>query len=117
MTPSRAQIRIGAAIAYLQQDSLGGAGEQVSPMLTLAPEFRISTVTGYLDVLDEHLGPATVCRQPGCPGPAAGDPRLPDCRAAATRWGDQMTLPVQMTDRGATGTRTDLIQAPCTGTC
>ena len=55
MTPSRAQIRIGAAIAYLQQDSLGGAGEQVSPMLTLAPEFRISTVTGYLAVLDGRL--------------------------------------------------------------
>jgi hypothetical protein len=50
-----AQIRIGAAIAHLQQDSLDGAAEQVSPMLTLAPEFRISTVTGYLAVLDGRL--------------------------------------------------------------
>jgi transcriptional regulator with XRE-family HTH domain len=50
-----AQIRIGAAIAHLQQNSLDGAAEQVSPMLTLAPEFRISTVTGYLAVLDGRL--------------------------------------------------------------
>jgi tetratricopeptide (TPR) repeat protein len=50
-----AQIRIGAAIAHLQQDSLDGAAEQVSSMLTLAPEFRISTVTGYLAVLDSRL--------------------------------------------------------------
>ena len=50
-----AQIRIGAAMAHLQQDSLDGAAGQVTPMLTLAPEFRISTVTGYLAVLDGRL--------------------------------------------------------------
>ncbi len=50
-----AQVRIGAAIARLLQGSLDGAEEQVSPMLTLAPEFRIATVTGWLDDLDKHL--------------------------------------------------------------
>lgn len=50
-----AQVRIGAAIAHLQQDSLDGAIEEVSPMLTLTPEYRIATVTGWLAELDEHL--------------------------------------------------------------
>jgi tetratricopeptide (TPR) repeat protein len=50
-----AQIRVGAAIACLLQDSLDGAIEQVTPMLTLAPEYRIATVTGWLTDLDKHL--------------------------------------------------------------
>jgi hypothetical protein len=50
-----AQVRIGAAIAHLLHDSLDGAVEQVTPMLTLSPEFRIATVTGWLTDLDSHL--------------------------------------------------------------
>jgi hypothetical protein len=50
-----AQVRIGTAIAHLLQGSLDGAGEQFSPMLALAPEFRIATVTGWLDDMDKHL--------------------------------------------------------------
>jgi hypothetical protein len=50
-----AQVRVGAAIAQLQRDSLDGAIEEVSPMLTLAPEYRIATVTGWLAELDGHL--------------------------------------------------------------
>jgi hypothetical protein len=59
-----AQVRIGAAIAQLQLDSLDGADEQVSPMLTLAPEFRIATVTGWLDDLDAHLTRPRFARSP-----------------------------------------------------
>jgi hypothetical protein len=50
-----AQVRIGAAVAHLQRDALDGAAEQVSPVLTLAPEFRIMTVIGWLADLDRHL--------------------------------------------------------------
>jgi hypothetical protein len=50
-----AQVRIGAAIAHLLQDSLDGAVEQVGPMLALAPELRIATVTGWLTDLDRQL--------------------------------------------------------------
>jgi hypothetical protein len=50
-----AQVRIGAAIAHLFQGSLDGAAEQVSPVLTLAPDMRITTVTGWLADLDREL--------------------------------------------------------------
>jgi tetratricopeptide (TPR) repeat protein len=50
-----AQVRIGAAIAHLLNDSLDGAVEQVTPVLTMPPEFRIATVTGWLADLDDRL--------------------------------------------------------------
>lgn len=50
-----AQVRIGAAIARLLNDSLDGTVEQVTPMLTLPPEFRIATVTGWLTELADRL--------------------------------------------------------------
>jgi hypothetical protein len=50
-----AQVRIGAAIAHLLQDSLDGAAEQVTPVLDLAPELRITTVTGWLRDLNAQL--------------------------------------------------------------
>jgi transcriptional regulator with XRE-family HTH domain len=50
-----AQIRAGAAIAYLMKGSLDGAAEQVAPVLSLSPELRIGTVTGYLKNLDRRL--------------------------------------------------------------
>jgi hypothetical protein len=50
-----AQVRTGAAIAHLLQDSLDGAVEQVTPVLTLAPDMRIATVTGWLTDLDSQL--------------------------------------------------------------
>jgi hypothetical protein len=50
-----AQVRVGAAIAHLLNDSLDGAVEQVTPMLTMPPEFRIATVTGWLTDLDDRL--------------------------------------------------------------
>lgn len=51
-----AQVRAGAAMAYLMMDSLDGAAAQIAPMLELPPELRINTVTGYLANLDRMLG-------------------------------------------------------------
>lgn len=51
-----AQIRVAAAIARLATDELEGAVEEVAPVLELAPEFRIATVTGWLDDLRRQLG-------------------------------------------------------------
>ena len=50
-----AQVRAGAAMAYLMLDSLDGAAAQIAPVLELAPEMRIDTVTGYLRTLDQML--------------------------------------------------------------
>jgi hypothetical protein len=50
-----AQVRVGAAMAYLMLDALDGAAGQVAPVLELAPEMRIGTVTGYLESLDRML--------------------------------------------------------------
>jgi hypothetical protein len=50
-----AQIKIGAAIAHLQQDSLDGSAEQATSVLSLPPEFRIATVTGWATDLDRRL--------------------------------------------------------------
>jgi hypothetical protein len=50
-----AQIRIGAAIAHLFQGSLDGGVEQAAPVLELAPDMRITTVTGWLADLDREL--------------------------------------------------------------
>jgi hypothetical protein len=50
-----AQVRIGAAIAQLLKGSLDGAVEQATPTLTMPPELRIATVTGWLADLDQHL--------------------------------------------------------------
>jgi hypothetical protein len=50
-----AQIRAGAAIAYLMMRSLDGAVAQIAPVLNLSPELRIGTITGYLRNLDRRL--------------------------------------------------------------
>ncbi len=55
VTAAWAQIRVGAAIARLGQGALDGAAEEVAPMLALPPEFRIATITGWLDDLGRRL--------------------------------------------------------------
>jgi hypothetical protein len=50
-----AQVKVGAAMAYLMLGSLDGAAAQVAPVLELPPEMRIGTVTGYLESLDRML--------------------------------------------------------------
>ncbi|MFF0526138.1 hypothetical protein ACFYTC_46225 [Actinomadura nitritigenes] len=51
-----AQIRVGAGIAHLMKGSLEGAIAEVTPMLDLDPQFRMSTVTRYLEKLHRRLG-------------------------------------------------------------
>jgi hypothetical protein len=55
VTANWAQIRAGAGIAHLLKGSLEAAIDEVKPVLTLAPELRISTVTAYMDRLDRQL--------------------------------------------------------------
>jgi tetratricopeptide (TPR) repeat protein len=50
-----AQVRAGAAIAYLLKNSLDGAAAQLGPVLELSPDHRIRTVTGYLDEIGGML--------------------------------------------------------------
>jgi transcriptional regulator with XRE-family HTH domain len=59
-----AQVRIGAAIACVCQGSLDGAAEQVAPVLDLAPDMRITTVTGWLTDLDRKLAQPQVAASP-----------------------------------------------------
>ena len=56
VTATWAQVRAGAAMAYLMMDSLDGAAAQISPVLELAQELRINTITGYLESLASMLG-------------------------------------------------------------
>jgi hypothetical protein len=49
-------IRIGAGIAYVMKGDLDSAAGQVNAVATLAPAFRISTITGYLADLASLLG-------------------------------------------------------------
>ena len=50
-----AQVRVGAAMAYLMLDSLDGAAAQIAPVLWMPSEMRINTVTGYLGDLERML--------------------------------------------------------------
>lgn len=48
-------MRIGTAIAHLQQGQLDGTAEDIEPVLAMEPEMRIATVTGWLRDLDSEL--------------------------------------------------------------
>jgi hypothetical protein len=50
-----ALIRIGAGIAYVMQGDLDAAAGQIEAVLTLAPAFRIATITSYLADMDSLL--------------------------------------------------------------
>jgi hypothetical protein len=50
-----AQIRVGAAIAQLSMGALDRAAQEIAPVLTLQPQFRITTVTGWLVSLERRL--------------------------------------------------------------
>jgi hypothetical protein len=56
VTAAWAQIRAAAAIARIRTGALDGAAEEIAPVLTLPPQFRIATVTGWLDDLRRRLG-------------------------------------------------------------
>lgn len=50
-----AQIRVGAGVAHLMKGSLDAAIDEVTPVLALPPQLRISTVTAYMEKLDRQL--------------------------------------------------------------
>jgi transcriptional regulator with XRE-family HTH domain len=50
-----AQIRIGAASAYLMRHSLEGTFAEVEPVLALPPGMRVATVTAYAERLRRQL--------------------------------------------------------------
>ena len=56
ITAAWAQIRAAAAIARIRTGALDGAAEEVAPVLELPAQFRIATVTGWLDDLRRRLG-------------------------------------------------------------
>jgi hypothetical protein len=56
VTAAWAQIRAAAAIARIRTGELDGAAEEIAPVLALPPQFRIATVTGWLDDLRRRLG-------------------------------------------------------------
>jgi hypothetical protein len=50
-----AQVRLGAGIAHIMKGDLDGALEEITPVLALAPEFRMATITGYTSHMDRRL--------------------------------------------------------------
>lgn len=48
-------IRIGAGIAHVMKGDLDNAAGQLNQVLALAPEFRITTITGYLADMDSLI--------------------------------------------------------------
>ena len=64
VTATWAQVRAGAAMAYLLKDSLDGAAGQLGPVLELPPGERIATVTGYLDEISGMLQGQRFARRP-----------------------------------------------------
>jgi hypothetical protein len=51
-----ALIRIGAGMAYVMKGDLDSANGQINAVVTLAPAYRIATITSYLVDLDMLLG-------------------------------------------------------------
>jgi tetratricopeptide (TPR) repeat protein len=50
-----AQIRVGAGIAHIMKGDLDGTLAEFTPILTLAPEYRMATITGYTSQMDQRL--------------------------------------------------------------
>jgi hypothetical protein len=50
-----AQVRLGSSIAYIMKNDLDGAMREFAPVLSLEPEFRMATITGYTDQMDKRL--------------------------------------------------------------
>jgi hypothetical protein len=55
VTATWAQVRAGAAMAWVMKGSVDGAAGQLAPVLELPADQRIRTVTGYLDEISEMI--------------------------------------------------------------
>jgi hypothetical protein len=55
VTATWAQVRLASGIAYVMKGDLDGALKELKPTLTLGPEFRMATITGYTAQMDQRL--------------------------------------------------------------
>jgi hypothetical protein len=49
------QVRLGAGIAHIMKGDLDGTLKEVTPVLTVAPEFRMATITAYTTEMNTRL--------------------------------------------------------------
>jgi hypothetical protein len=50
-----AQVRLAAGIAHIMKGDLDGTLAEFTPVLTLAPEYRMATITGYTSQMDQRV--------------------------------------------------------------
>jgi hypothetical protein len=50
-----AQVRLAAGIAHIMKSDLDGLAKELTPVLSLAPEYRMATITGYTAQIDQRL--------------------------------------------------------------
>jgi hypothetical protein len=55
VTGTWAQIRLGAGIARIIADDLHGALAEIAPVMNLAPEYRMATITTYTTQIEKRL--------------------------------------------------------------
>jgi hypothetical protein len=55
VTGTWAQVRLGAGIARIIGGDLQGALAEITPVMTLPPEYRMATVTAYAAQIDKRL--------------------------------------------------------------
>lgn len=55
VTGTWAQIRLGAGIARIIADDLHGALAEIAPVMNLAPEYRMATITAYTTQIEKRL--------------------------------------------------------------
>ena len=112
VTATWAQVRAGAAMAYLLKDSLEHAAGQIGPVLELPPGERIATVTGLpgrdqRDASGEALRPPTA-RRPARRADQGVQRGRNDCDD-----GRMSPLPVQFTSRWDNRSRPSYDDAVC----
>ena len=49
------QVRLAAGIAHIMKNDLDGVTHELTPVLSLAPEYRMATITGYTAQIDQRL--------------------------------------------------------------
>jgi hypothetical protein len=55
VTATWAQVRLASGIAHIMKSDLDGALEELTPVLDLAPQFRMATITGYTAQMNQRL--------------------------------------------------------------
>jgi hypothetical protein len=59
-----AQVRLAAGIAHLMKNDLDGVVKELTPVLSLAPEYRMATITGYTAQIHHRLRQRRFQRNP-----------------------------------------------------